>query len=317
VAVRGSIAGMTSPTVARPPVPEHLEHRIRTPDGRTLAVAEWGDPNGIALFSFHGTPGGRITYWMDPGIYARHGLRRFTVDRPGYGDSTRQRGRIVADIVPDIETIAEALGVDRFAVTGGSGGGPHVLACAALLGDRVLRCMAEVSIVPYDAEGVDFLAGMTAGNVAEFNAALAGEQVLRGMLERERSTTLQRLADGNSNFLGDDYEMAEADQRQMAKHLHRIAHQFDDCLRPGVDGWIDDDIAFTKPWGFDVESIRVPVFLSYGRADTLVPAAHGDWLAAHIPGAEVHVTDVGHMGDDLTVDRDLAWLAGVQPSPIS
>ena len=83
-----------------------------------------------------------------------------------------------------------------------------------------------------------------------------------------------------------------------------------DCLRPGVEGWIDDDIAFTKPWGFDVESIRVPMYLAYGRADNLVPAAHGDWLAAHIPHAEVHVTDVGHMGDDAEVETQMAWLAG-------
>jgi pimeloyl-ACP methyl ester carboxylesterase len=301
---------MTTQTATRPAIPEHLEHRIPTPDGRVLAVAEWGDPDGIALFALHGTPGGRISYWMDPGIYARYGLRRLTLDRPGYGDSTRRRGRSVADITSDIEVIAEALGVGQFAVTGGSGGGPHALACAALMGDRVLRCLAQVSIAPYGANGIDFLAGMNEGNVAEFNAALAGEHVLRGLLERERRTTLQRLADGNTNFLGDDYEMAEADQAQMAKHFDRIVHHMTDCLRPGVDGWIDDDIAFTKPWGFDVSSIRVPVYLAYGRADNLVPAAHGDWLAAHIPGAEVHVTDVGHLGDDSTVETEMAWLAG-------
>ena len=301
---------MTIKEAARPAVPQHLEHRIPTPDGRVLAVAEWGDPNGLPMFSLHGTPGGRISYWMDPGIYARYGLRRLTLDRPGYGDSTRRPGRTVAVITSDIEVIAEALGVGTFAVTGGSGGGPHALACAALMGDRVLRCLADVSIAPYGADGIDFLAGMNEGNVAEFNAALAGEHVLRGLLERERGTTLARLAAGNSNFLGDDYEMAEADQAQMAKHLHRIAHHLTDCLRPGVDGWIDDDIAFTKPWGFDVESIRVPVYLSYGRADNLVPAAHGDWLASHVPGAEAHVTDVGHMGDDDEVEAQMAWLAG-------
>jgi pimeloyl-ACP methyl ester carboxylesterase len=167
-----------------------------------------------------------------------------------------------------------------------------------------------VSIAPYRAPGLDFLAGMNDGNIAEFNAALGGEHVLRGLLERERSTTLQRLADGNSNFLGDDYAMSEADQAQMAKHLVRIAHHMTDCLRPGVDGWIDDDIAFTKPWGFDVESIGVPVYLTYGRADNLVPAAHGDWLAAHIPNAEVHVSDAGHLGDDAEVETQMAWLAG-------
>jgi pimeloyl-ACP methyl ester carboxylesterase len=233
-----------------------------------------------------------------------------TYDRPGYGDSTRDRGRTVADAAADIAVMADALGVGQFAVTGGSGGGPHALATTALLGDRVLRCLADVSIAPYGAESLDFVAGMNAGNVAEFNAALAGEHVLRGLLERERATTLDRLASGRSDFLGDDYEMGEADKVQMAKHLGRIAHHMTDCLRPGVDGWIDDDIAFTKPWGFDVESIRVPVYLTYGRADNLVPAAHGDWLAAHIPGAEVHVTDVGHLGEDSTVETQMAWLAG-------
>jgi pimeloyl-ACP methyl ester carboxylesterase len=126
---------VTTPVVSM--TPEHIEHRVRTGDGRVVAVAEWGDPEGAPLISIHGTPGGRIAYWMDPTIYARHRLRRLTFDRPGYGESTRQRNRIVADIVPDIVAIADALGVDRFAVIGGSGGGPHALACAALLPDRV------------------------------------------------------------------------------------------------------------------------------------------------------------------------------------
>ena len=113
-------------------VPEHMEHRLTTPDGRTMAVAEWGDPAGLGLFALHGTPGGRISCWEDPTIYARHGLRRFTLDRPGYGESTRQPGRSVADIVDDVTFIADSLGVGSFAVTGGSGGGPHALACAGL-----------------------------------------------------------------------------------------------------------------------------------------------------------------------------------------
>jgi pimeloyl-ACP methyl ester carboxylesterase len=291
-------------------VPAHLEHRIKAPHGRTLAVAEWGDPNGIGLFALHGTPGGRIGYWMDPGIYARYGLRRLTVDRPGYGESTRHAGRSIADFVPDIETIADQIGIDRFAVTGGSGGGPHALAVAALLPDRVLRCLADVSIAPYGAEGLDFLSGMNEGNVIEFGAALAGEASLRSLLIRERSTTLQRLADNRTDFLGDDYTMSEPDQQQMAKHLTRIKHHFVSCLAPGVDGWVDDDLAFTRPWGFDVADIRVPVLLSYGRADNLVPSAHGDWLAAHIPGAALDVTDVGHLGDDAQVEGQMAWLAG-------
>src|SRR4051812_20871409 len=151
--------------------PAHLEHRVKAVDGRVLAVAEWGDPDGVPVFFLHGTPGGRISYWKDPDIYARFGIRRLTYDRPGYGESTRKAGRVVADAVPDVVAIADALGIDRFAVTGGSGGGPHSLACAALLPDRVIRCQGVVSVAPYGVPGLDWLAGQTEGNVAEFRAA--------------------------------------------------------------------------------------------------------------------------------------------------
>ena len=294
-------------------IPDHIERRITTPDGRTLAVAEWGDPTGLGLFALHGTPGGRISCWEDPTIYARHGVRRITYDRPGYGESTRRPGRTVADAVADIEWVADELGIGQFAVTGGSGGGPHALACAALLGARVLRCLAEVSPAPYGPEALEgdaWLAGMTEGNVIEFRAALAGEGEMRPLAERLRSTTLERLAAGRLDFEGDDYEMSEADLAQTSRHYERIVDHVTNALAPGADGWIDDMLAFVGPWGFDVRSIEVPVYLAYGRADTLVPAAHGDWLAANIPGATAVVTDAGHLGEDASVEIHLAWLAG-------
>jgi pimeloyl-ACP methyl ester carboxylesterase len=302
---------VTAPVMST--TPDHIEHRIRTSDGRSLAVAEWGDPNGVPLFSIHGTPGGRISCWIDPTIYARHGLRRLTFDRPGYGESTRLPGRSVSDVVGDVVAIADALGVDRFAVTGGSGGGPHTLACAALLPDRVLRCLVAVSIAPYGPEGLEhaaWLEGMTEGNVVEFEAALSGEGPMRAVAERERTTLLERLDAGRSDFLGESYEMAESDKAQMVKHLSIVADNLRNGLAPGVDGWVDDNIAFTKPWGFDVGSVRTPVYLTYGREDTLVPAAHGDRLAASLPDAKVVVLEAGHMGDDATVEGEMAWLAG-------
>jgi pimeloyl-ACP methyl ester carboxylesterase len=293
-------------------VPDHLEHRLTTPDGRTLAVAEWGDPKGKPVITFHGTPGSRIGYWTpEPQIWARFGLRRFSFDRPGYGESTRLPGRTVADVVPDVVTIAEAFGLKRFALSGGSGGGPHVLATAALLPDRVVRALASVSVAPFEADGIDFMAGMNDGNVREFSAALEGETALLTVVEPERLTMIDRLTSGRSDFLGDEYEMPEADRIQMAKHQRASAAHLLTGIAAGVDGWVDDDLAFAKPWGFDVASCRVPVVLAYGRQDQLVPAAHGDWLAAHVPGAEVWVEDgTGHMGDDAQVERDLGWLAG-------
>ena len=291
--------------------PAHIEHRIQALDGRTLAVAEWGVPNGVPLFALHGTPGSRVAFWQDPTIYARHGLRRITLDRPGYGESTPLPGRTVADVVPDIIAIANGLGIGSFAVTGGSGGGPHALACAALLPDRVLRCLADVCVAPFDAEGLDWLAGQTKGNVEEFEAALRGEADIRKIAEVESVAMLARFDSGDSDFLGGDYEMPEEDRNQMAKHVGRIAIQLRAGLRSGVDGWVDDDIAMTRPWGFDVADIKVPVMLTYGRHDTLVPADHGDWLAAHIPHVLTRVNeDTGHLGDDDDVERDMAWLAG-------
>ena len=295
-------------------VPEHVEHRFTMRDGRIVAVAEWGDPEGIPVFMLHGTPGGRISWWIDPTIYRRHGVRRFTIDRAGYGESTRLPGRSVADFVPDLVAIADGLGIDRFVVTGGSGGGPHALAAATLLPDRVIRCFADVSAAPFDAEGLDWLAGQARGNVLEFQAAIAGEEASRRLLSGLRAEALERLDAGRVDWFGDDYELSETDQAQLARHLDRDRANMFYGLVHGVDGWIDDNIAFTSPWGFDVAAIRVPVVVKYGRTDVLVPPAHGDWLAAHVPGAEVWVDeDAGHLGDDSTVDRDLAWMARPDP----
>lgn len=305
---------MTEPTAGNVTVDsaiaEHIERRIPAPDGRTIAVAEWGDPDGLPLISFHGTPGGRISWWHDPTIYARHALRRLTFDRPGYGKSTRLEGRAVADVVADVVTIADTLGVERFIVSGGSGGGPHALACAALLPDRVTRGLAEATAAPYGVDGLDWLAGMTEGNVIEFRAALEGEAAMRAVAEREARTLIERLTAGRADFLGDTYEVSEADLAQMERHRVRIAAQLLNALAPGVDGWVDDMLAFVKPWGFDVSDIGVPVYLKYGRDDTLVPAAHGAWLETHMRTTKVVVLEAGHLGDDSLVESDMAWLAG-------
>jgi pimeloyl-ACP methyl ester carboxylesterase len=295
----------------RDAIPEHIEHRITLPDGRTLAAAEWGDPDGLPYLALHGTPGGRIGWWRDPDIYRRFGLRRITYDRPGYGESTRHRGRRVVDAVSDIEHLTAALGIDRFVVSGGSGGGPHALACAALLPDRVIRCLADVSVAPYGAEGLDWLDGMAEGNVKEFGAALEGERPAAALCEDLRVTMVSRLGEGRLDFLGDDYELSDADMVQLQKQFAIARAHMLSSIGESADGWVDDLLVFTRPWGFDVESIRVPVLLAYGRTDVLVPAAHGDWLAAKIPGAVAWVSDeAGHLGDDDSIEQQYAWLTG-------
>jgi pimeloyl-ACP methyl ester carboxylesterase len=297
-------------------IPEHIEHRITLADGRTLAAAEWGDPAGLPFISIHGTPGGRISWWKDPGIYRRFGLRRITFDRSGYGDSSRHSDRRVVDEVPDVEQLADALGFERFVVAGGSGGGPLTLACAALLADRVIRAQASVSVAPYDAEGLDWMAGMTEGNVKEFGAALEGELAARSLVEVLRRTALERFAEGRLDWMGDDYDLSEADREQMRKHLVRVRAHVANGIAPSADGWVDDLLMMVRPWGFDVADIRVPVLLTFGRTDVLVPEAHGDWLAAHVPGATVWASDeAGHMGDDEQIERDYAWLTGRSGTP--
>lgn len=295
-----------------PAVLDHIEHRVQTPDGRSLAVAEWGDPQGVPVFMLHGTPGGRIGWASDPTIYARHGIRRLTYDRPGYGESTRLPGRRVADVVPDVIAIADALGIDRFAVTGGSGGGPHALACAALAPERVLRCLALVLLAPRDAEGLDWFAGQAKGNIAEFGAALESEAALRAVIEPDAKLMFERIAAGRADIVPDDYETSEVDQAEMAKRQAMFAAHLTNALAPGIDGWVDDDLAAVAPWGFDPGDISLPVFLEFGREDGFIPRAHADWLIAHIPNAKAVILDSGHQGTDEQAEYDMAWLAGTR-----
>ncbi len=289
---------------------DHIEHVVTAPDGRRLAVAEWGDPAGSPLIALHGSPGSRLSHWRDPGIYARYGLRRITYDRAGYGRSDRHLGRSIADVVGDVAAIADALGIERFAVTGGSGGAPHALACAALRGDRVVRCLASVCPAPVDAAGLDWTAGMVEGNVREFDLARRGETALRPVIEAERTRLIERLDAGDEDLLGSAYPMSESDREEIARDRAIIETMLREGLRDGVDGWVDDDLALVRPWGFELDAIAVPLALQYGRADTLVPAAHGDWLAARLPHASVFVDAAGHLGDDEAVERELAWVAG-------
>ncbi len=294
---------------------DRIEHRIPAADGRTLAVAEWGDPDGFPIVAIHGTPGSRLGRWRDASIYERMGVRRVTFDRAGYGASTRRPGRRVADIAEDVRTIADALGMERFAVTGRSGGGPHSLACAALLPERVIRCAAVVAVAPFGADGLDWFAGQTAGNVREGELSLVGEAALREQLLDDRRIILESIAGGVVDALPEAYQLSESDREQQRKDRVVFDEVMTDTLRDGVDGWVDDDLAFVVPWGFDVASIAVRTSLWYGRADTLVPAAHGDWLAAHIPGVEVFASDFGHFGEDADAERELAWLAGALATP--
>jgi pimeloyl-ACP methyl ester carboxylesterase len=279
-------------------------------DGRTLCFAEWGDLDGFPVFSLHGTPGGRLNRHPDESKYAEAGARIITYDRPGYGRSDRHRGRVVVDCVADVVAIADALGIERFSVTGGSGGGPHCLAVAARLPDRVVRARCVVGVAPYPAEGLDWLAGMDPKNVSEFGYALEGEASLLPYVEKDLAAMAANVVDDPSKIL-DGFELSEADRAVLQREdlAQVIREATADLARGGPWGWVDDDLVFVKPWGFDIGEIRVPVEVRYGLTDVLVPAAHGAWLGAHVPNATVVAeADEGHMGDLDKIVELTRWL---------
>jgi pimeloyl-ACP methyl ester carboxylesterase len=215
--------------------------------------------------------------------------------RPGYGHSTRQPGRRVADVVPLVVDLADHLGFERFATMGWSGGGPHALATAALLPDRCTGAMCLAGVAPYGVDDLDFLAGMGEDNIAEFGAALEGE--------RELEEFLLAAAPGLSNVTADEVIEAMLSLLPPVDQAHLTGHEAEEMaaelrwsLANGVRGWLDDDIAFTLPWGFDLASITRPVQIWQGTDDLMVPFAHGEWLVAHVPTAQAHlVAGEGHL----------------------
>ncbi|HUZ82281.1 MAG TPA: alpha/beta fold hydrolase, partial [Gaiellaceae bacterium] len=211
------------------------------------------------------------------------------------GGSTRNRGRTIGAAITDIEAIADALGLERYATWGISGGGPHALACAALCDDRLTAAASLAGVAPWGAEGLDWHAGMGENNVKEFHLVLAGEDALRPATERDRDELLALGAEGLRQAF--DTLLGEADRAALTGEL--TAWLYEDTahgLEPGADGWIDDELAFVAAWGFDAAEISRPTLIVHGADDRFVPVSHGEWLAARIPGAEVWIDDAnGHL----------------------
>ena len=287
---------------------------LALPDGRTLDVSVSGPATGPVLLWQHGTPGAVTQFRLVQRAVETHGLRLVTWSRPGYGGSDRQPGRTIADVSDDVTAILEQVEADRCVTAGWSGGGPHALATGALLPDRVAGVLSIASIAPYGADGLDFMAGMGEQNIEEFGAALAGEQSVRELLEAEGASMVNtRAADivaGMSTLL------PEVDQKVLAGDLGKdfgedLAASFREAVRTGVDGWVDDDLAFTQPWGFDLDMLAVPVFVWQGDRDLMVPFAHGEWLASRIPGVSGHLLPgEGHLSISVgAMDRMLDELA--------
>jgi pimeloyl-ACP methyl ester carboxylesterase len=269
--------------------------RIATPDGRSLDVYTAGPPDGDVLVFHSGTPSAPLPYAPMVASMAERGLRYVAFSRAGYGGSTRRPGRSVADVVGDTTTVLDHVGADRAFVVGWSGGGPHALACAALLPDRVRAAATIAGVAPYGAEGLDYLDGMGAENVEEFQAAVAGADQLIPFKERNWPIFRAVTADDIAASLGDLID--DVDEGSLTgEFAEYLAACFREALRETYWGWFDDDMAFVRPWGFDLHSILVPVHVWQGGHDRMVPFAHGQWCAANIPTAIPHLDeDDGHL----------------------
>jgi len=256
------------------------ERSVTLRDGRQLAIAVSGPADGIPLLYHHGTPGCLLQPTASREECARRGLRYLTYSRAGVEGSTRNPGRSVADVAADMEDVLDALGVERCLVAGKSGGGPHALATGALLPDRVA---AVISIAGCRPNGEGFLDGMGEDNIVEFLLAEQGEDALRPFVLKHR----EALKDADGDALVRDLAtlLPEVDRRVLTSE---VGAETVAVLVGGVqvpDGWIDDDLAFVRDWGFDLAEMAVPTYVWQGSEDKMVPFHHGEWLAAHVPGA--------------------------------
>jgi pimeloyl-ACP methyl ester carboxylesterase len=264
-------------------------------DGRVLDAVSGGAERGDLVVFQHGTPGGGLIPPAVDDAFRERGMRLASYARPGYGESSRHEGRTVADCASDIAQLADHLGAERFFTMGASGGGPHVLACAALLPDRVLAATAIASPAPRSAEGLDWLAGTGDLNVEGFHAYEEGPDQLRAFI----GTVAAELGDLSAEALHESLRtlLSEPDRAVLVmEYAEFVGASFRRAMLRGLDGWFDDDTAELGDWGFDIGEIDAPVALWHGGQDRFVPYAHGEWLAAHIPGVHAHLLpEDGHL----------------------
>jgi pimeloyl-ACP methyl ester carboxylesterase len=266
-----------------------------TIDGRQLSVYDEGRRDGPAILCHHGTPlaGPPFAPWVQDA--ATRGARLITYDRPGYAGSSPVRGRDVASAAHDSAAIMEALGIERFATWGISGGAPHALACAALLPDRVTAAASVAGIAPFTAAGLNYFRGMGDANIAEFGLAMAGREYIEPWAEQAGAAMLETSAGELAESIGTLVSASDAPFVEGA-----VGQYWSSALAvtfaQGAVGWIDDDLALVLPFGFDLEEIKVPALVVHGHEDRFVPLDHGIWLAAAIPGAEARLLEQeGHL----------------------
>jgi pimeloyl-ACP methyl ester carboxylesterase len=283
---------------------------LRTADGRRLTYRDNGDPAAPAVVGHHGTPGSRLDGHPDEdAMLAELGLRMVTYDRPGYGESDPHPGRRVVDAAADVAAIVDHLGIERFAVVGTSGGGPHALACSAGLGGRISRVGVVVGVGPSDDPDFDFTTGMDQLNLDEFAAARESEEALAAYLQ-PFVDQVRSDPDALLDELAAHLPPADQEVFRRPRHRERGKASLLEAVRQGSRGWVDDDRAFATSWGFPLPDAVCETRLWQGEEDVLVPRAHCAYLGERLPNARFElIPGAGHALADHWRDI-LAWLAG-------
>jgi pimeloyl-ACP methyl ester carboxylesterase len=245
---------------------------VRLADGRVLRVHDSDGEHAsdaLTLVWHHGSP--QTGALLEPLLRAAaaRGIRLLSYGRPSYGGSSPNPGRDVASAGTDVAQLVDALGVDRFAAMGASGGAPHALACAAALPDRVTGVVCVAGLAPFT-DDFDWYAGMVSDG--GLRAAITGRA------GRERFAATDEF-DENS-FTPADWAALDGEWATLGADAGRAG-------AAGPEGLIDDDLAFVSPWGFDVAQLAPPVLLVHGGQDRVVPPAHADWLVANCRSAEL------------------------------
>jgi pimeloyl-ACP methyl ester carboxylesterase len=284
-------------------------NRMQLRDGRWLGYSEYGDPMGTPIISLHGNPGSRLTHYPDDAVARAMGARIIALDRPGYGLSTFQRGRRLVDLADDVAALADALGVARFAVMGGSGGGPYAAACAWRLPARVTRLALLSSVAPLDVPGAT--AGMSRQNRRSFWAA----RHLPWPLLRAAYALQARLIVRDPALLIEQLSrvLPEPDLAALARpDVHAMTSaSVREAFRQGGRGMAWDSVLLARPWGFALGEIAVPAALWHGERDVLAPIAMGRYLARAIPGCRAtFLPGEGHLLLYAHWPEVLTWLLG-------